>query len=79
MAQALMGRFALFQATVTCIQSTHLLRWKPQDSSDCQGRKVRDGGSFSTRRVIVQQEGRPIFTLDASFQVEEKALITSSK
>ena len=35
--------------------------------------RSRDGGSFSARRVVAIQHGRPIFTLAASFQVEEKS------
>jgi len=34
----------------------------------------RDGGSFSARRVIAIQHGRPIFTLAASFQAPEEGL-----
>lgn len=33
---------------------------------------VRDGGSFSTRRVTAIQKGKPIFTCMASFQEEEE-------
>ncbi|WP_223634260.1 acyl-CoA thioesterase II [Corallococcus sp. EGB] len=33
--------------------------------------RVRDGGSFTTRRVVAIQKGQPIFTLMASFQGEE--------
>lgn len=33
--------------------------------------RVRDGSSFSTRRVVAVQHGRTIFVLSASFQVEE--------
>jgi acyl-CoA thioesterase-2 len=33
--------------------------------------RARDGGSFSTRRVVAIQHGRPIFNLAASFQAEE--------
>jgi acyl-CoA thioesterase-2 len=32
---------------------------------------IRDGKSFTTRRVVAVQKGRPIFNLAASFQVEE--------
>ena len=39
-----------------------------------QVERDRDGKSFSTRRVIAIQHGRPIFNLAASFQVEEKGL-----
>jgi acyl-CoA thioesterase-2 len=33
--------------------------------------RVRDGGSFSVRRVIAIQHGLPIFTLSASFQLAQ--------
>jgi acyl-CoA thioesterase-2 len=32
---------------------------------------IRDGASFTTRRVVALQSGKPIFSLEASFQVEE--------
>lgn len=32
---------------------------------------ARDGGTFTTRRVVAVQHGQPIFILSASFQVEE--------
>jgi acyl-CoA thioesterase-2 len=34
----------------------------------------RDGGSFTTRRVVALQQGRPIFNMAASFQTEEAGL-----
>ncbi|MCC5862942.1 MAG: acyl-CoA thioesterase II [Gammaproteobacteria bacterium] len=34
--------------------------------------RSRDGGSFSARRVVAIQHGRPIFTLSCSFQVPEQ-------
>ncbi|MEB0120749.1 acyl-CoA thioesterase II [Pseudomonas sp. CCI1.2] len=34
--------------------------------------RVRDGGSFSTRRVTAIQKSQPIFTCSASFQYDEK-------
>jgi acyl-CoA thioesterase-2 len=34
--------------------------------------RIRDGGSFSTRRVVAIQHGRPIFFTSVSFQVEEE-------
>ncbi len=34
--------------------------------------RSRDGGSFTTRRVVAIQNGEPIFTLAASFQIEEQ-------
>jgi acyl-CoA thioesterase-2 len=36
--------------------------------------RVRDGGTFSTRRVVATQEGRRIFVMSASFQQEEEGL-----
>jgi len=34
--------------------------------------RIRDGRSFTTRRVVAIQHGRPIFNLAASFQVREE-------
>jgi acyl-CoA thioesterase-2 len=36
--------------------------------------RARDGGSFSNRRVVAIQHGRPIFNLAASFQRPERGL-----
>ena len=36
--------------------------------------RSRDGGSFSVRRVVAIQHGRPIFNMAASFQVPEEGL-----
>ena len=33
---------------------------------------IRDGGSFTTRRVVAIQKGRPIFNMSASFQIDEE-------
>jgi acyl-CoA thioesterase-2 len=33
--------------------------------------RIRDGKSFTTRRVVAIQHGRPIFNMSTSFQVEE--------
>ncbi len=33
---------------------------------------IRDGRSFTTRRVVAVQKGRPIFNLSASFQLDEQ-------
>jgi acyl-CoA thioesterase II len=35
--------------------------------------RIRDGGSFTTRRVKAIQHGRPIFSMSASFQKQEEA------
>ncbi|MGW5246699.1 acyl-CoA thioesterase [Streptomyces sp. NPDC004129] len=36
--------------------------------------RLRDGRSFTTRRVVAVQYGKPIFTLSASFQTDEEGL-----
>jgi acyl-CoA thioesterase II len=36
--------------------------------------RIRDGGSFTTRRVVAIQNGQPIFNLAASFQKDEPGL-----
>ena len=41
---------------------------------DFEVERVRDGGTFNTRRVVATQEGRRIFVMSASFQVAEDGL-----
>ena len=41
---------------------------------DYEVERVRDGGSFSTRRVVAIQEGRRIFVMSVSFQEMEEGL-----
>ena len=41
--------------------------------------RSRDGRSFSARRVVAIQHGRPIFTLSASFQTVEQGLEYQTK
>ena len=36
--------------------------------------RIRDGSSFTTRRVVAIQGGKPIFNLSASFQIHEPGL-----
>src|ERR687892_1651014 len=36
--------------------------------------RIRDGRSFTTRRVVAVQHGQPIFHLSASFQLHEEGL-----
>lgn len=40
--------------------------------------RIRDGQSFSTRRIVVIQNGAAIFNMDASFQVQEEGLTHES-
>lgn len=35
---------------------------------------IRDGGSFTTRRVVAKQKGRAIFNMSASFQLHQPGL-----
>ncbi|MBK8456325.1 MAG: acyl-CoA thioesterase II [Phyllobacteriaceae bacterium] len=39
-----------------------------------QVERLRDGGSFTTRRVTAIQHGKAIFSLESSFQIEEEGL-----
>jgi acyl-CoA thioesterase-2 len=41
--------------------------------------RVRDGGSFTTRRVVAIQKGQPIFTMMASFHAEEPGVTHQAK
>jgi acyl-CoA thioesterase-2 len=41
--------------------------------------RVRDGGSFTTRRVVAIQKGQPIFTMMASFQGDEPGFSHQAK
>ncbi|MFE8070536.1 acyl-CoA thioesterase II [Marinobacteraceae bacterium S3BR75-40.1] len=44
----------------------------PHEQIDYEVQRVRDGGTFSTRRVIARQGGKEILTAMVSFQVEEE-------
>ena len=57
------------------VHSLHSYFLRPGDTSipivyDVE--MLRDGRSFSTRRIVARQHGRPIFTMTASFQVPEE-------
>lgn len=57
------------------VHSLHGYFLRPGDASlpvVYQVERVRDGGSFSTRRVTAIQKGQPIFTCAASFQFDEQ-------
>lgn len=57
------------------VHSMHGYFLRPGDASlpvVYQVERVRDGGSFSTRRVTAIQKGQPIFTCAASFQFDEQ-------
>jgi acyl-CoA thioesterase-2 len=55
--------------------SMHGYFLRPGDATqkiEYQVDRIRDGGSFSTRRVLALQDGKEIFTLNASFAQEEE-------
>jgi acyl-CoA thioesterase-2 len=59
------------------VHSLHSYFLRPGDKSIpiiYQVERVRDGGSFTTRRVVAMQEGEPIFIMSASFQQRETGL-----
>lgn len=71
--QALMAAALTVDASRS-VHSLHAYFLRPGDKNarivyhvDC----IRDGGSFTTRRVVAIQHGRPIFNFAASFHVSE--------
>ena len=59
------------------VHSLHSYFLRPGDTSvpivyDVE--RTRDGRTFSTRRVVARQHGKPIFYMSASFQVPEQGL-----
>ena len=50
----------------------------PAHPIDYRVHRDRDGASFTTRRVVALQHGRPIFNMAASFQIEEGGLTHSA-
>jgi acyl-CoA thioesterase-2 len=59
------------------VHSLHSYFLRPGDSTIpiiYQVDRVRDGRSFTTRRVVAIQHGQPIFVLSASFQVVEEGI-----
>lgn len=72
LAQALMA--ASRTVTDRLANSMHAYFLRPGDplcGIDYEVQRVRDGGTFSTRRVIARQSGREILTAMVAFQVEE--------
>jgi acyl-CoA thioesterase II len=72
-AQALRAAYGTVEPD-RAVHSVHAYFLRPGDTSipivyDVE--RMRDGRSFSTRRVAARQFGRPIFFLSASFHVEE--------
>ncbi|WP_019142449.1 acyl-CoA thioesterase [Noviherbaspirillum massiliense] len=72
---------ALYAATMTVegrrphsLHSLFILPGNHRLPIEYEVERVRDGGSFTTRRVVAFQEGRKIFVMSASFQVAEEGL-----
>lgn len=53
------------------LQGYFLLGGDPSIPTIYEVERIRDGRSFATRRVVAVQHGRAIFTMSASFQVQE--------
>lgn len=56
-----------------------LLAGSPKVPIDYEVELLRDGGSFTTRRVLAMQEGRAIFAMTASFHVSEPGFAHQSR
>ncbi|MCC2612462.1 acyl-CoA thioesterase II [Neorhizobium petrolearium] len=72
-AQALMGAQRTVQVD-RFVHSLHAYFMRPGDPSVpilYQVERIRDGSSFTTRRVVAIQHGKAIFSMSASFQIEE--------
>ncbi len=83
--QAVFGGQVLAQATIAAamtvesrpVHSLHGYFLRPGDLQSpivYDVDRIRDGGSFSTRRVVAIQHGRAIFNMSASFHVPEKGV-----
>lgn len=72
-AQALIaaGRTVPSERRVHSLHSYFLRPGSPHQPIVYQVDRVRDGVSFTTRRVVAIQNGKPIFTMSASFQIDE--------
>jgi len=73
MAQALMAaaRTAPSERPVHSLHGYFLRPGDPTVPAIIEVDRIRDGGSFTTRRVLVKQSGRAIFNMDVSFQIQE--------
>jgi len=75
--QALVAAARTVDLELAMVHSLHAYFLRPGDSSvpilyDVD--RIRDGRSFTTRRVVAIQHGRPIFNLSASFHRPETGL-----
>jgi acyl-CoA thioesterase-2 len=59
------------------IHSLHAYFMRPGDPENpivYEVDQIRDGGSFTTRRIVAIQHGKAIFSMSASFQIREEGL-----
>lgn len=73
MAQALMASLRTVKEDRLChsFHAYFLLGGDPKAPILYQVDRSRDGGSFTTRRIVAIQHGKPIFHMEASFHVQE--------
>ena len=78
-AQALMAaaRTVEKERPVHSLHSYFLRPGDPSTPAIFEVERIRDGRSFSTRRIVVIQRGQAIFNMDASFQIDEPGLAHS--
>ena len=75
MAQALMAASrTVVDRPVHSLHGYFLRPGNPKIPAVIQVERLRDGGSFSSRRVVVIQKGEAIFNMDVSFQQHESGL-----
>jgi len=65
------GRTVPSERRVHSLHAFFLRPGNPRQPIVYQVDRARDGMSFTTRRVVAIQHGKPIFTMSASFQVDE--------
>jgi acyl-CoA thioesterase-2 len=65
------GRTVPSERRVHSLHAYFLRPGNPRQPIVYQVDRARDGISFTTRRVVAIQHGKPIFTMSASFQVDE--------
>jgi acyl-CoA thioesterase II len=68
------GRTVPDDRTVHSLHAYFIRPGDPRVPIIYQAERVRDGRSFTTRRVLAIQHGEPIFALSASFQLHEDGL-----
>jgi len=73
--QALVAAYATVEGrSVHSLHAYFLRAGDPDHPIIYQVDRSRDGGSFSSRRVVALQHGKQIFHMSASFQVEEQGI-----